>query len=40
MDDPNPDDPLVPEIADLLKNDKEKHDDNAKSFTLMYAYGE
>ena len=37
MDDPNPDDPLVPEIAELLKKDKEKHDNNAKSFTLMYA---
>tara|TARA_A100001011_G_C14221649_1_gene804644 strand:+ start:949 stop:1398 length:450 start_codon:yes stop_codon:yes gene_type:complete len=37
MDDPNPDDPLVPEIAELLKNDKEMHDDKAKLFTMRYA---
>jgi ubiquitin-conjugating enzyme E2 D len=35
--DPNPDDPLVPQIANLLKLDKEKHDINAKSWTLEYA---
>ena len=40
MDDPNPDDPLVPEIADLLKTDKDKHDYNAKNHTLMFATGE
>tara|TARA_A100001011_G_C13532680_1_gene525215 strand:- start:231 stop:362 length:132 start_codon:yes stop_codon:yes gene_type:complete len=37
MDDANPDDPLVPEIADLLKHDKTKHDENARLFTLKYA---
>jgi len=37
MDDPNPDDPLVPEIADLLKQDKTKHDENARIFTLKHA---
>ena len=37
MDDANPDDPLVPDIADLLKNDKTKHDENARLFTLKYA---
>ena len=37
MDDANPDDPLVPEIADLLKHDKAKHDENARLFTLKYA---
>ena len=35
--DPNPDDPLVPEIANLLKLNKEKHDINAKNWTLEYA---
>merc|ERR1712118_322296 len=28
--DPNPDDPLVPEIARLYKTDREKHDSTAK----------
>ena len=28
MDDPNPDDPLVTDIADLLTSDKDKHDEN------------
>ena len=37
MDDPNPDDPLVPDIADLLKHDKAEHDTNAKLFTMKYA---
>lgn len=37
MDDANPDDPLVPDIADLLKNDKETHDEEARLYTLKYA---
>ena len=37
MDDPNPDDPLVTDIADLLNSDKEKHDENAKLYTLRFA---
>ena len=37
LSDPNPDDPLVPEIAELLKNDKIKHDKNAKEWTQKYA---
>ena len=37
MDDPNPDDPLMPDIANLLKEDKEKHDDFARMFTVKYA---
>ena len=37
MDDPNPDDPLVPDIADLLKSNKTDHDMNAKLFTMKYA---
>ena len=37
MDDPNPDDPLVPDIADLLKSDRKEHDEQAKLYTLKYA---
>ena len=33
----NPDDPLVPEIAHLYKNDRSKHDTNAKEWTRKYA---
>jgi len=32
--DPNPDDPLVPEIARLYKSDKGKHDETAKEWHL------
>ena len=35
--DANPDDPLVPEIANLLKNDKPKHDNTAREWTARYA---
>jgi len=37
MDDPNPDDPLVPDIARLLKTDKDKHDESARMHTVRYA---
>ena len=37
MDDANPDDPLVPDIADLLKKDKATHDQEARLYTLKYA---
>ena len=37
MTDPNPDDPLVPNIASLLKTNKEEHDKNAKNWTMLYA---
>lgn len=37
MDDPNPDDPLMPDIANLYKNNKIKHDENAKIYTKKYA---
>lgn len=37
MDDANPDDPLVPDIADLLKKDKATHDEEARLYTLKYA---
>lgn len=35
--DPNPDDPLVPEIAHLLKTDKKRHDATAREWTRKYA---
>lgn len=34
---PNPDDPLVPSIATLYKQDKNKHDMKAREATLRYA---
>jgi len=35
--DPNPDDPLVPEIAKLYKENRKKHDENALDYTKKYA---
>jgi ubiquitin-conjugating enzyme E2 D/E len=35
--DANPDDPLVPEIANLLRTDKARHDRTAKEWTQKYA---
>ena len=35
--DPNPNDPFVPEIAQLFKTDRKKHDRNAKDWTEKYA---
>ncbi|KAI3837109.1 hypothetical protein MKX03_031055 [Papaver bracteatum] len=35
--DPNPDDPLVPEIAHMYKTDKAKYERTARSWTLKYA---
>ena len=37
--DPNPDDPLVPEIANLCKNNKAKFEENARLWTKKYASG-
>lgn len=37
MDDPNPNDPLVSEIAELLRKNKPLHDENARSWTMKYA---
>ena len=37
LDEPNPNDPLVPEIADLLINNKSLHDENARAYTMKYA---
>ena len=35
--DPNPDDPLVPEIAKLYKSDRAKYEATAKEWTRKYA---
>jgi len=35
--DPNPDDPLVPDIAKLFKENRKKHDENATEHTRKYA---
>jgi ubiquitin-conjugating enzyme E2 D/E len=35
--DPNPDDPLVPEIAKEFKDNRAKHDKTAREWTLKYA---
>lgn len=35
--DPNPDDPLVPDIAQLYKTDMERHNNNAREWTAKYA---
>jgi len=37
LDDPNPDDPLEPEIANLFKCDKETYKQNAIMYTRRYA---
>eukprot|EP01018_Ginkgo_biloba_P040925 Gb_20224 [translate_table: standard] len=36
---PNPDDPLVPEIAHMYKTDKEKYETTTRSWTQKYALG-
>lgn len=35
--DPNPDDPLVPEIAELYVTNREQYEQEARNFTTMYA---
>lgn len=37
LDDPNPDDPLVPEIAKIYKINKEKYKTTAREWTKKYA---
>lgn len=37
--DPNPDDPLVPEIAHMYKSDRAKYEATARSWTQKYAMG-
>ncbi|RYE18648.1 MAG: hypothetical protein EOP45_13825 [Sphingobacteriaceae bacterium] len=36
LNDPNSDDPLVPEIAHLYKQDREKYEATAKEWTRKY----
>lgn len=36
--DPNPDDPLVPEIAKLFKTNKAKYEQQAKEYTRQHAH--
>jgi ubiquitin-conjugating enzyme E2 D len=35
--DPNPDDPLVPEIAHIYKTNRSKYEENAREWTRKYA---
>ena len=35
--DPNPDDPLVPEIANIYKTDKARYEGTAREWTRKYA---
>ena len=35
--DPNPDDPLVPEIAQTYRTDQTRHDSTAREWTQKYA---
>lgn len=37
LNDPNPNDPLVSEIAEIYLQDKNKYNDNARRHTKMYA---
>jgi ubiquitin-conjugating enzyme E2 D/E len=37
LNDPNPEDPLVPEIAYLYKNDRQRYEKTAKEWTKKYA---
>ena len=39
MTDPNPDDPLVPEIATLYKTNRAQYEQEARNWTLRYATG-
>ena len=37
LNDPNPDDPLVPEIAHIYKTDKTRYEATAREWTRKYA---
>ena len=37
LSDPNPNDPFVPDIANLYKNDRNAYDEEARMWTLQYA---
>jgi ubiquitin-conjugating enzyme E2 D/E len=39
MCDPNPDDPLVPEIAQLYKSDRRRYEKQAKEWTAKHSMG-
>ena len=38
MTDPNPDDPLVTEIAELYTNNRTLHDRKAREYTIRHAF--
>jgi len=38
--DPNPDDPLVPEIATLYKTNRAAYEAKAREWTMLYAMGD
>ncbi len=37
--DPNPDDPLVPEIAHIYKTDRGRYEETAREWSRKYAMG-
>jgi ubiquitin-conjugating enzyme E2 D len=37
--DPNPDDPLVPEIAHTYKTDRQRYEETAREWTRKFAMG-
>merc|ERR1711998_339291 len=37
LENPNPEDPMVPEIAKLYKEDRAKHDETAREWAMKYA---
>jgi ubiquitin-conjugating enzyme E2 D/E len=37
MGEPNPDDPVMPEIATLFKNDRQAYNQSAREWTQVYA---
>lgn len=37
--DPNPDDPLVPEIAHIYKTDRHRYEETAREWARKYAMG-
>ena len=37
LDDPNPDDPLAPDVAELCRNNREKYNQMAREWTQNYA---
>jgi ubiquitin-conjugating enzyme E2 D/E len=39
LDEPNPDDPLVVDIADLYKNNRDRYNANAREWVMQYATG-